>query len=63
MARAMFEIYRNAIGEYRFRLRTPNGEPIAFSTKGYRTKAGCCKAVDRVMEYAPISEIKEGDIS
>lgn len=35
-----FEMYLDKKGEYRFRLKAKNGEPIAAS-EGYTAKAGC----------------------
>jgi len=47
-----FEIYKDVAGEYRFRLKAPNGEIIAIS-EGYTTKYSCQQGVDAVKKYAP----------
>jgi len=53
-----FEIYKDRVGEYRFRLRAPNGEIVAVS-EGYETKAGCENGVSAVKEYAPTAIIQD----
>jgi len=40
MGNPKFEVYKDAAGEFRFRLKAPNGEIIAVS-EGYTTKANC----------------------
>lgn len=42
-----FEMYTDKKGEYRFRLKARNGEPIAAS-EGYVAKAGCKNGIDSV---------------
>ena len=42
-----FEIYLDKKGEFRFRLKAKNGEPIAAS-EGYTGKAGCKNGIDSV---------------
>ena len=42
-----FEMYTDKKGEYRFRLKARNGEPIAAS-EGYVAKAGCKIGIDSV---------------
>ena len=42
-----FEIYLDKKGEFRFRLKARNGEPIAAS-EGYTAKAGCKNGIDSV---------------
>ena len=37
-----FELYKDTIDEYRFRLKAGNGETILVS-EGYKTKGGCGK--------------------
>ena len=43
-----FEIYFDKAGEYRYRLFAPNGESIAISEEGYKTKSGCIKGMESV---------------
>jgi hypothetical protein len=51
-----FEIYKDQVGQYRFRLRAPNGEIIA-TGEGYTTKQGCLDGINAVKKYAPIAPV------
>ncbi len=51
-----FEVYRDAGGQYRFRLKAPNGEIIAVS-EAYTTKSSCLNGIESVKRNAPIAEI------
>jgi uncharacterized protein YegP (UPF0339 family) len=58
MPEAQFEITKDATGEYRFRLRAPNGEIIAIS-EGYKSKDGCKNGIASVKENAPKAIIQD----
>lgn len=58
MRKPKFEIYRDNKGEFRFRLKAPNGEVIAIG-EGYTTKTACMNGIESVKKNAPIAEIKE----
>jgi len=58
MSKPKFEIFKDASGEFRFRLKAPNGEIIAIS-EGYTTKASCLKGIKSVKKNAPIAEVEE----
>ena len=51
-----YEVYKDKAGEFRFRLRAPNGENIAAANDGYKTKAGCIKGIESIKENAPKAE-------
>ncbi len=51
-----FEVYLDKAGEYRFRLKAPNGQNIAAS-EGYKTKASCLNGVESVKKNAPDAPI------
>lgn len=51
-----FEIYKDAAGQFRFRLRAKNGETIAVS-EGYKAKASCINGIESVRRNAPASPI------
>ena len=51
MVDPQFEITKDAAGEYRFRLRAPNGEVIAIS-EGYKSKDSCKNGIESVKENA-----------
>ncbi|MBU7026706.1 MAG: YegP family protein [Theionarchaea archaeon] len=58
MGNPKFEVYKDAAGEFRFRLKAPNGEIIAVS-EGYTTKANCLNGIESVIKNAPKAEIVE----
>ena len=47
MAGERFEIFKDSVGKFRFRLRAQNGEIIAES-QGYGSKDGCQKGIASV---------------
>ncbi len=51
-----FEIYKDAAGKYRWRLKAPNGEIIAMS-EPYESKDGCKNGINSVKNNAPRAEI------
>jgi len=54
----IFEIFRDGAGEYRFRLKAPNGEIIAAS-EGYTTKESCIEGIKAVKNYASSADIRD----
>ncbi|MGE5828296.1 MAG: YegP family protein [Micromonosporaceae bacterium] len=50
---AKFEIYKDARGEYRWRLKSGNGQVIATGGEGYVSKAGAENGIQAVMRDAP----------
>lgn len=53
-----FEIFKDAKGEYRFRLKAKNGEIIATS-EGYTTKANCKNGIAVVQNLAREAMVKD----
>ncbi len=53
-----FEIYKDNAGEFRFRLKARNGEPIAAS-EGYVKKDGCKNGIESVKKNAPDASVEE----
>lgn len=53
-----FQLYLDRAGEFRFRLRSRNGEVIAVSD-GYKSKASCENGIESVRKNAPKAEIEE----
>ncbi|MFF2271366.1 YegP family protein [Agromyces sp. NPDC058136] len=51
-----FELYTDASGEYRFRLKAANGQVIAAS-QGYTTKAAAKNGIDSVRTNAPDADL------
>lgn len=58
MAKPKFEIYKDAKGQYRFRLKAPNGEIIALG-ESYSSRNACIDGIESVKKNAPIAEIEE----
>jgi len=58
MATGKFEVYTDKSGEYRFRLKAPNGEVIATS-EGYSAKKSCMNGIESVKKNAPNATIVE----
>jgi uncharacterized protein YegP (UPF0339 family) len=55
---AKFEVYKDASGQFRFRLRAANNEIIAVS-EAYTSKAACMNGIESVKTNAPIAEIMD----
>jgi uncharacterized protein YegP (UPF0339 family) len=53
-----FEVYKDAAGKYRFRLKASNGEIIA-SSEGYNSKEACMDGIQSVKTNAQTATIKE----
>jgi len=58
MPEPRFEIYEDASGKFRFRLRAANNEIIAVS-EAYESKSGCMNGVESVKTSAPKAMIQD----
>lgn len=47
-----FEVYEDKAGEFRFRFRASNGEPM-FSSEGYKAKSSAMSAIDSIRKNVP----------
>lgn len=56
--KAKFQIFKDAKGEYRFRLKAPNGEIITVS-EGYKTKQKCEEGIAAVKKHAPNADVED----
>ena len=56
---ATFELYKDNGGEFRFRLLNPEGNLIASSGKGYKTKAECQKVIEAVRQDAAKAKLDD----
>jgi len=54
-----FELYTDAKSEYRWRLVAPNGQSIASSGEGYKSKDSAKAGIDSVKKNAAAAEIVE----
>lgn len=52
-----FEMYLDKAGEYRFRLKARNGEPI-IASEGYKAKNSCLNGIESVKKNAPEAEVE-----
>ena len=57
-----FEVYADKAGEYRYRLFATNGESIAISEEGYKSKNGCIIGIKSVAVNAVNPEIVDESI-
>ena len=55
---AKFELYKDKAGQFRFRLKAPNGEVIAVS-EGYSSKSSAKNGIESVQKNAPAAEVVE----
>lgn len=55
---AKFELYKDARGEFRWRLVAPNGQTIATS-EGYKSKDSAINGIESVKKNAPTAKIEE----
>jgi len=49
---AKFEVYTDKGGEFRFRLKSGNGQPI-LASEGYKVKTSCLSGIESVRKNAP----------
>jgi uncharacterized protein len=54
-----FELYKDAKGEYRWRLIASNGQTIATGGEGYKAKESAKAGIESVKKNAPTAEIEE----
>ncbi len=62
MKHPKFELYSPAPGDFRFRLRSRNGEILIVSEK-YTSKASCINGIQSVKNNAPDAKIVESEVS
>jgi uncharacterized protein YegP (UPF0339 family) len=56
---AKFELYKDAKGEFRWRLVASNGQAIANGGEGYKSKDSAKAGIDSVKKNAPAAEVVE----
>jgi uncharacterized protein len=56
---AKFELYKDAKGEYRWKLVASNGQSIASSGEGYKAKDSAMNGIESVKKNAPTAEVVE----
>lgn len=55
---AKFEVYKDASGQFRFRLKAANNEIIA-TGESYTTKDACMNGIQSIKTNAPVAEIED----
>ena len=58
---AKFHVYRDGKGEYRWRLRSGNGQVIASGGEGYTSKAGALNGIAAVQRDAAGADVVDDD--
>ena len=58
---ATFEVFRDGAGEWRWRLVASNGNIIADSGEGYRSKQGVERGIESVKRSAPGATVRFRD--
>ncbi len=53
-----FEVYEDKSGEFRFRLKARNGEPI-LASEGYKAKASCLNGIESVRKNVVDAAVEE----
>jgi uncharacterized protein YegP (UPF0339 family) len=56
---AEFEVYQGTDDQYRWRLRSGNGQIIATGGEGYTAKAGALNGIEAVKRDAPTARIDD----
>jgi uncharacterized protein YegP (UPF0339 family) len=56
---AVFEVYKDKGGEFRFRLKDGDGNLLAISGKGYEKKAECHMVIDAIKKDAAKAKVEE----
>lgn len=52
-----FEVYTDKAGEYRWRLKAPNGNIIADSGEGYKNRTDCLDIIATIQKQAATAAI------
>jgi uncharacterized protein YegP (UPF0339 family) len=56
---AKFEVYKDAKGEFRWRMKAGNGEIIADSNEGYKSKDSCMHGLELVKRDAAAAPVDD----
>jgi uncharacterized protein YegP (UPF0339 family) len=56
---AVFEVYKDRSGEFRFRLKDAEGNVLAISGKGYDKKADCQAVIETIKKDAAKARVEE----
>jgi uncharacterized protein YegP (UPF0339 family) len=56
---AKFEVYKDSKGEFRWRLKSANGQVIATAGESYQNKAGAQNGIAAVQRDAPGATVED----
>jgi uncharacterized protein YegP (UPF0339 family) len=56
---AVFEVYKDRGGEFRFRLKDADGNLLAVAGKGYDKKADCQAVIDAIKKEAAKAKVED----
>jgi uncharacterized protein YegP (UPF0339 family) len=56
---AVFEVYKDRGGEFRFRLKDAEGNLLAIAGKGYDKKADCQAVIDAIKKEAAKAKVED----
>jgi uncharacterized protein YegP (UPF0339 family) len=56
---AVFEVYKDRGGEFRFRLKDADGTLLAIAGKGYDKKAECQAVIDAIKKEAAKAKVED----
>ncbi len=59
MAKPKFQIYSDAAGKYRWRLKDADGEKVALSGDSFASESDAKRAAQRVKDTAPDADIED----
>ena len=54
-----FQVYKDAVGEHRWRLKAGNGQIVAVPGEGYATEQGCLDAIHRFQDEVRLAPVEE----
>ena len=58
---AKFEIFQDGKDDYRWRLKSANGEVIATGGEGYTNRAGATNGIEAAKRDAPDAQVVDAD--
>ena len=59
LSRLTFEVYQDKAKDFRWRLKSRNGQVVASSSEGYKAKADCESAIDTIKAGAASAEVDD----
>lgn len=57
-SKGWFEIFKDVLGQFRFRLKAPNGETVAVG-EAYKNKQSCEQGIVKVKLYGDNAQVED----